>query len=36
MIYRYDNKYAEDLRWTDEILNQLTYGVYSAGQGNQN
>jgi len=31
MIYRYDSKYAEDLRWTDEILDQLTYGVYSAG-----
>ena len=31
LIYRYESKYAEELRWTEEILDQLTFAVYSAG-----
>ena len=29
--YRYDGKYRKELRWTDEIIDQVNYSVYSAG-----
>lgn len=31
LVYRYEHKYADDLRWTEEVLDQLSYAVYSAG-----
>lgn len=34
LIYRYESRYAEELRWTEEILDQLNYAVYTAGVEN--
>jgi hypothetical protein len=34
LIYRYESSYAEELRWTEEILDQVNYAVYSAGVEN--
>jgi hypothetical protein len=31
LTYRYEHEYAEDMRWSEEILDQLNYAVYSAG-----
>lgn len=31
LIYRYDREYAEELRWTDETIDMLTYAYYSIG-----
>jgi len=31
LVYRYEHEYAEDLRWTEEVLDQLSFAVYSAG-----
>ena len=29
--YRYNGEYREELRWTEEILDQINHSVYSAG-----
>jgi len=29
--YRYTGKYREELRWTEEIIDQVNHSVYSAG-----
>jgi len=29
--YRYMGEYREDVRWTEEILDQVTHSIYSAG-----
>jgi len=29
--YRYNGEYREELRWTDEIIDQVNHSVYSAG-----
>jgi hypothetical protein len=31
LLYRYDREYAEELRWTEETMDVLTYGYYSIG-----
>ena len=31
LLYRYEEKYRKDLVWTDEVLDQVTYGVSSIG-----
>ena len=31
LVYRYEHKYAKEMRWTEEVLDQLNYAVYSAG-----
>jgi hypothetical protein len=35
LTYRYESRYAEELRWTEEILDQVNYAVYSAGVENR-
>mgnify|MGYP006284455611 CR=1 FL=1 len=31
LLYRYDREYAEELRWTEETIDALTYAYYSIG-----
>lgn len=31
LTYRYEHKYAEEMRWDEEILDTLNYAVYNAG-----
>lgn len=31
LLFRYEEKYRKSLTWTEEIIDQVTYSVYSAG-----
>lgn len=31
LLYRYDREYAEELRWTEETIDLVTYAYYSVG-----